>query len=298
MAQENYVEGCFMQRPPLLEADGFCFWKSRFETYIKSKDIDLWQVIQNDDFYFEIEDSETKMMKETPYELRKDNQKKQLDKNNEAKMILYNALPRKEYERVFICKTAKEVWHTLIITQEYEKFSISHKETIDSGFTRFNAIVTSLKSLDPNYSSKNHVRKFLHALPMKWRAKATAIKEAKDLAILPLDELIGNLKVYEMILASDDVTSKPIKEKVMPIALKANVTRDKFDRGHGNRNKGVGSSRGKRNCYGCGSKNHFVDDCLKAKMKKALVGGAWSDSEDGVQMEKDATYLMVIGSQK
>ncbi|GJT93870.1 hypothetical protein Tco_1082715 [Tanacetum coccineum] len=190
MAQENYVEGCSMQRPPLLEPNGFCFWKARFETYVKSKDIDLWQVIQNDDFYFEVEDEETKLMKKTLYELLKDEQKKQLGKNIEAKMTLYNALSRKEYERVFMCKTTKEVWHTLIIshqgnsqvknckidllTQEYEKFLISHEETIDSGFTRFNAIVTSLKSLDPDYSSKNHVRKFLRALPLKWRAKVTA----------------------------------------------------------------------------------------------------------------------------
>ncbi|GJY78335.1 putative reverse transcriptase domain-containing protein [Tanacetum coccineum] len=71
---------------------------------------------------------------------------------------------------------------------------------------------------------------------------------------------------------------------------------DRFDRGH--RSKGVGSSRGKRNCYGCGSKNHFVDDCLKAKMNKAFVGGDWSDSEDGDQIEKDAKCLMAIGSQK
>ncbi|GKB23540.1 DUF4219 domain-containing protein [Tanacetum coccineum] len=283
----------------------------------------------NGDFYFEIEDSETKMMKETSYELLKDIQKKQLSKNNEAKMTLYNALLRKEYERVFMCKTAKEVWHTLIIThqgnsqvknfkidlltQEYEKFLISNEETIDSGFTRFNAIVTSIKSLDPDCSSKNHMRKFLRALPLKWRSKVTAIEEAKDLATLPLDELIGNLKVYEMILTRDGVASKPIKEKVMPIALKANVTRgqtsndsicqdgknrfgnggDRFDRGH--RSKGVGSSKGKHNCYGCGSKNHFVDDCPKAKMKKAFVGGAWSDSEDGDQIEKDATCLMAIG---
>nr|GEV68621.1 retrotransposon protein [Tanacetum cinerariifolium] len=39
-----------------------------------------------------------------PYELLKDDQKKQLGKNNEAKMTLYNALARKEYERVFMCK--------------------------------------------------------------------------------------------------------------------------------------------------------------------------------------------------
>ncbi|GKD99202.1 UBN2 domain-containing protein [Tanacetum coccineum] len=117
--------------------------------------------------------------------------------------------------------------------------------------------------------------------------------------------------------ASDSVASIPIKEKVMPIALKANVTRaqtsndsvcqdgsdenededkeeefnsrvrtiwmlfkkgnrfnrenrlsnggDRFDRGHGNRSKGVGPSRGKHNCYGCGSKNHFVDNCPKGR---------------------------------
>ncbi|GJW57188.1 UBN2 domain-containing protein [Tanacetum coccineum] len=39
---------------------------------------------------------------------------------------------------------------------------------------------------------------------------------------------------------------------------------DRFDRGCGDRSKGVGSSRCERSCYGCGSKNHFGDDCLRA----------------------------------
>ncbi|GKC99446.1 hypothetical protein Tco_1169721, partial [Tanacetum coccineum] len=103
-------------------------------------------------------------------------------------MTIYNALPRKEYERVFMCKTTQ---------------SLSLIKAIQNAFTRFNAIVTSLKSLDPDYSSKNHVRKFFHALPLKWRAKVTIIEEAKDFATLPLDELIGNLKVYEMVLDND-----------------------------------------------------------------------------------------------
>ncbi|GJY05836.1 hypothetical protein Tco_0371776 [Tanacetum coccineum] len=94
MAQENYVEGCSMKRPPFLEPNGFCFWKACFKTYVKSKDIDLWQVIQNGFFYFEDEDEdeETKLMMETPYELLKDTEKKQLGKNEEAKMTTYNAL--------------------------------------------------------------------------------------------------------------------------------------------------------------------------------------------------------------
>ncbi|GKB46449.1 hypothetical protein Tco_0897202 [Tanacetum coccineum] len=103
---------------------------------------------------------------------------------------------------------------------------ISNEETIDSGFTRFNAIVTSLKYLDPDYFSKNHVRKFLLAPSLKWRAKVTAIEEAKYLATIPLDELVGNLKIYEMILENDRVVSKTTtKDKVKSLALKAKVTR-------------------------------------------------------------------------
>nr|GEW53515.1 hypothetical protein [Tanacetum cinerariifolium] len=165
MSQENYVDGCSMQRPPLLEPNGFCFWKARFETYVKSKDIDLWQVIKYGDFYYEVEDSETKLMKETPYKLLEDGPKKKFGKNNEAKMTLYNPLPRKEYERVFMCKTANE------------------------------------------------------------RANVTTIEEAKNLATFPLDELIENLKVYEMVLDNDSVGTKTTKEKVKLLALKAKVTR-------------------------------------------------------------------------
>ncbi|GKC11591.1 protein CHUP1, chloroplastic, partial [Tanacetum coccineum] len=224
-------------------------------------------------------------------------QKKQLGKNNEAKMTLYNALPPNS--QVKNCKID-------LLTQVYEKFLISNEETIDSGFTRFNAIVTSLKSLDPDYSSKNYVRKFLRVLPLKWRAKVTIIEEAKDLATLPLDELIGNLKVYETILGIDGVASKPIKDNVMPIALKANVTRgqtssdsicqdksnkdeeinlmaknfrklfrkcvkkhDKFDICKEN-TKGGESSRCERGCYNCGNKNHFIRDCPKSKKNKAF----------------------------
>ncbi|GJW49384.1 hypothetical protein Tco_0090735 [Tanacetum coccineum] len=158
-----------------------------------------------------MKDPETMMYIETPYEKLKDNEKRQLGKNNEAKLTLYNALPRKEYERVFMCKTAKE-------------FSVSDEETIDSGFTRFNAIITCLIYLDKDYSNNNHMRKFLRALPLRWRPKVTMIEEATDLAELPLDELIGNLKVYEMVLRNDDVISMSTNEKVKSLALKAKVT--------------------------------------------------------------------------
>ncbi|GJZ91299.1 hypothetical protein Tco_0663226 [Tanacetum coccineum] len=134
-------------------------------------------------------------------------------------------------------KTAKEIWDTLLIThqgnsqvkdnkidllvQQYEQFTIPEEELIDNGFSRFNTIITSLKAVDEGFSSKIYVRKFLRALYPKWSAKVSAIEESKDLTSLSLDELIGNLKVYEAIIKKDSEMVKGNKEQNRSLALKA-----------------------------------------------------------------------------
>ncbi|GJZ52810.1 retrovirus-related pol polyprotein from transposon TNT 1-94 [Tanacetum coccineum] len=99
-------------------------------------------------------------------------------------------------------------------------FSSISETLADSAFSRFNTIITSLKALDQGYSIKNYVRKFLRALNPKWRAKVTAIEESKDLTALSLDELIGNLKVHEMIIKKDSKIVKAKGER-KSLALKA-----------------------------------------------------------------------------
>nr|GEU58092.1 UBN2 domain-containing protein [Tanacetum cinerariifolium] len=97
---------------------------------------------------------------------------------------------------------------------------IPEEESIDNRFDRFNTIITSLKALAECSSSKNYVRKFLRALHPKWRAKVTAIEESKDLISLSLDELIGNLKVYEVIIKKDSKMVKGQREQNRSFALK------------------------------------------------------------------------------
>ncbi|GJR71670.1 zf-CCHC domain-containing protein [Tanacetum coccineum] len=330
---DKYLEGQSMQRPPLFESDSFIYWKNRFETYVKSKDLDLWHVITNGDFQPIVQNPETKLDEVIPFEKQTDDLKKRLAKNNEAKMVIYNALPRKEYERIFMCNTAKEIWKTLLIThqgnsqvkdnkidllvQQYEQFVISEDESIDSAFARFNTIITSLKALDEGYSSKNYVRKFLRALHPKWRAKVTAIEESKDLTSLSLDELIGNLKVHEMIIKKD---SEIVKAKVerKSIALKAKKEssdeecstsgsedeeyamavrdfkkffkrRGRFVRQPRNDKKTFQRSRDDKNgksdrkCFRCGDPNHLIGECLKPlkdKNQRAFIGSSWSDSDE------------------
>ncbi|GJZ42090.1 hypothetical protein Tco_0588976 [Tanacetum coccineum] len=54
-----------------------------------------------------------------------------------------------------------------------------------------------------------------------WRPKVTAIEESKDLSKLSLDELVGNLKVYKVVLEKDLESAKNKKEKYKSLVLKA-----------------------------------------------------------------------------
>ncbi|GJU90498.1 hypothetical protein Tco_1302921 [Tanacetum coccineum] len=117
----------------------------------------------NGDFPSIAKNEVTKILEVVPFEQQDDNLKRKLAKNNEAKMVLYNALPKKEYERVFMCKTAKDIWQSLLITQQgnihikdnkidilvqqYEQFTILEEESIDSGFARFNTIIIIMEYL-------------------------------------------------------------------------------------------------------------------------------------------------------
>ncbi|GJU92880.1 retrovirus-related pol polyprotein from transposon TNT 1-94 [Tanacetum coccineum] len=296
MDSDKYLEGQSMQRPPLFESDSFICWKNRFETYVKSKDLDLWHVITNGDFQPIIQNPETKLDKVVPFEKQTDDLKRRLAKNNEATMVIYNALPRKEYERIFMCKYGKE----------------------------------NLGKLVNHPSSKNYVRKFLRALHPKWRAKVTSIEESKDLTSLSLDELIGNLKFHEMIIKKD---SEIVKAKVerKSFALKAKkessdkecstsgsedeeyamavkdfkkffkrrgrfVRQPRNDRKTFQRSRDDKNGKSERKCFRCGDPNHLIGECPKPprdKNQRAFVGGSWSNSgEEDDEKIQDETCLV------
>ncbi|GJX68349.1 retrovirus-related pol polyprotein from transposon TNT 1-94 [Tanacetum coccineum] len=184
--------------------------------------------------------------------------------------------------------------------------------------------------LNRGYSSKNYVRKFLRALHPKWRAKVTAIEESKDLTTLSLDELIGNLKVYEMIIKKDsEIVKEKVKRKSFGLKAKkessdeecltsrsedeeyAMAVRDikkffkrkgRFVRQPWNNKKtfqkGRDDKNGKsdRKCFRCGDPNHLIRECPKPpkdKNQRAFVGGSWSDSgeEDDEKVKKASSEI-------
>ncbi|GKB49949.1 hypothetical protein Tco_0900702, partial [Tanacetum coccineum] len=178
----------------------------------------------------------------------------------------------------------------LCLGDDLKKAQDHNDETIDCAFARLNTIITSLKVLDESFSSRNHVRKFLIALPTKWRPKFTTIEESKDLSTLPLDELIGNLKVYEVVLKKDLEISKNKKEKYKSLALKARkvLSEEEATSSNSNDEEYAMAEKDDRRCFKCGDPNQFINDYPKDSFsdQKAFVVGCWSDSEDDSKMEE------------
>nr|GFA95584.1 zf-CCHC domain-containing protein/UBN2 domain-containing protein [Tanacetum cinerariifolium] len=162
---------------------------------------------------------------------------------------------------------------------------------------------------------KNYVRKILRALHPKWRAKVMAIEDSKDLTSLSLDELIGNLKVHEMIIKKDsEIVKAKFERKSIDLKAKkssidqefltseseheeyAMAVRDfkKFFKRRGRfvrqtqndkmtfqRSRDDKNKKSDRKWFRCGDPNHLIEECPKSpkdKNQKAFVGGSWSDS--------------------
>ncbi|GJX69209.1 zf-CCHC domain-containing protein, partial [Tanacetum coccineum] len=132
--------------------------------------------------------------------------------------------------------------------------------------------------------------------------KVTAIEESKDLSSLALEELIGNLKVHELVMEKDSEIYKGKKERVKSITLKAKKEssddetltsgsddeeyamavrnfkeffrrKGKFVRQPREEKKSFQQtddkkSKSHRKCFRCGDPNHLIGDCPKPPRNK------------------------------
>nr|GEV32606.1 phospholipase-like protein [Tanacetum cinerariifolium] len=149
------------------------------------------------------------------------------------------------------------------------------------------------------------------------RAKVTTIEDSKYLTSLSLDELIGNLKVHDMIINKDfEIVKAKVEKKSLALKAKkessdeecstsgsedeeyAMAVRDfkKFFKRRGRfvrqprndkktfqRSRDNKNDKSNRKCFRCGDPNHLIGEYpkpLKDKTQRAFVGGSWSDSDE------------------
>ncbi|GAV65760.1 UBN2 domain-containing protein, partial [Cephalotus follicularis] len=113
-----------------------------------------------------------------------------------------------------------------MLVHEYEMFTMNENEDIKSMFSRFTNIINALQDLDKTYSNSEMVRKILRCLPRSWMPKVTAIEEAKNLNVLPLEDLLGSLMTHELSMQKKDDDEEKEKKKKKIVALKSSLIED------------------------------------------------------------------------
>ena len=117
-----------------------------------------------------------------------------------------------------------------VLVHRFELFKMKENETISEMVTRFTDITNSLASLGKEYTQVEKVRKILRALTPDWEKKTTVIEEANDLSTMLLENLIGNLMVYEVQLEDRKKDEQQSLSKKKELAFHASLDTDNSDK--------------------------------------------------------------------
>lgn len=123
---------------------------------MKSIDQGLWHIIFIGDF------------KPTKTSFENQNVCLKFDKNTKAKIMIYKALPRIEYERVYFCQMANDIWkniinfHQEICQVKDDQFDLTHKlevlvNLIVRHLVKVNTCATSLNVLNEGTSEDDYL---------------------------------------------------------------------------------------------------------------------------------------------
>ncbi|GJS36020.1 putative ribonuclease H-like domain-containing protein [Tanacetum coccineum] len=109
-----------------------------------------------------------------------------------ARSLLLMALPN-EHQLTF---TTKKTQKTLL-KQQYENFSASSAESLDSIFNRLQKIVSRLAILGVVIAQEDLNSKFLSSLPPEWNTHVVVWMNKPEVETISIDDLYNNFKIVE-----------------------------------------------------------------------------------------------------
>ncbi|MQL74490.1 hypothetical protein Taro_006850 [Colocasia esculenta] len=104
---EEERTGTPTQSPHAPKGDNYTYWKTRMEFFLQGLDYQIWSIVEEGDLLVTNEKDKWT-----------EDDKKKISLNCKAKSILCCALSKKEFNRIFACKSAMEMWEKLRITYE------------------------------------------------------------------------------------------------------------------------------------------------------------------------------------
>ena len=209
--------------PPYFDGSNYAFWKVRMRAFLCSIDEVVWDAV--------------KIGWTKPEATKSIWDKAALaasNANSKALNAIFCGVSSDEFHQISHITIAKEAWQILettykgtkkvkdtklqMLTTRFEKLRIGEDESFESFYNKLNEVIIGKFNLGEKMEDSKVVRKILRSLPESFRAKVTAIEESKDLDEIKVQELIGSLQTYELLLPnqrkSKSLSLKTINERI------------------------------------------------------------------------------------
>ncbi|GJU61636.1 ribonuclease H-like domain-containing protein [Tanacetum coccineum] len=202
---------------PMLKLGEYEMWEIRIKQYFQIQDYALWEVIENGNSWVPIPvttPSETGTSTATKMTMPSTTEEKTCKKNDvKARSLLLMALPNEhqltfdqyvDAQSMFAAIKARfggneatKKTQKALLKQQYENFSASSSESLDSIFNRLQKLVSRLAILGVVTPPEDLNVKFLRSLPSEWDTHVVVWMNKPDFDTMGLDDLYNNFKIVE-----------------------------------------------------------------------------------------------------
>ncbi|XP_070049426.1 uncharacterized protein [Nicotiana tomentosiformis] len=144
-APHGINEGQLTTRPPLFNVKYYYWRKAKMEDFLTAEDYELWTIVNQSPLIPTKQNAQSETVPKDPSEFVAADFRK-MKKNAKAKKILICVLGHDEYNRIFVCSNAKQIWDALqtahegtyqvkrsrieLLMRNYELFSLKESKSI------------------------------------------------------------------------------------------------------------------------------------------------------------------------
>ncbi|GJU28958.1 putative ribonuclease H-like domain-containing protein [Tanacetum coccineum] len=200
---------------PILKLGEYEMWVIRIKQYFQIQDYALWEVIENGDSWVSVpqttqENGITVTKMSTPATAEEKTNKKN---DVKARGLLLMALPNEHQLTFSQYPDAKSMFAAIktrfggnaatkktqktLLKQQYENFSATSAESLDSIFNRLQKIVSRLAILGVIIAQEDLNLKFLSSLPPEWNTHVVVWMNKPEVETMSIDDLYNNFKIVK-----------------------------------------------------------------------------------------------------
>ncbi|GJU02552.1 putative ribonuclease H-like domain-containing protein [Tanacetum coccineum] len=200
---------------PILKLGEYEMWVIRIKKYFQVQDYALWEVIKNGNSWVSIpqtaQENGTSVIKMSVHVNAEENTNKKNDAK--ARSLLLMALPNEHQLTFSQYSNAKTMFAAIetrfggneatkktqktLLKQQYENFSASSTESLDSICNRLQKIVSRLAILGVVITQEDLNLKFLRSLRPEWNTHAVVWINKADIETMSIDDLYNNFKIVK-----------------------------------------------------------------------------------------------------